>query len=394
MLNRLPGIAALALALGLPIAALADVNGSEVLRPSFEFDFDTGTQGTSLADIQWNATGSSRSISAVGSAKLFNLGNIGSSGFAALTSSSLINLPYAPGAINGTTDSSNLLVQGDVFAVLTNGGSYAKVLVTGFVTDPGSASLQDIQLQYYTYARAFTHLAMGPLGSDVWTTAITLNNTTSTSATFTITFYQDGGQALSLGNGFFSETQGASTVENSNGQSVSGTIPPKGNAVMVLSATTFLGGWATLTGPGVTGQAVFHRHTSNNAEYEAAVPVATGGTEFLVPFDATFYVNGSKPTTIPYITGMALANLDPSNSATISCSIFDPAGRSMGSGSPITIPPLGHTALQLNADSGFGNVSSKIGSLDCSSLGTSFAVLGLRFLGSNDVTSFAAILVQ
>ena len=137
---------------------------------------------------------------------------------------------------------------------------------------------------------------------------------------------------------------------------------------------------------------MFHRHTFAGTDYEATVPLSVGGTEYLVPFDATSYFNGTaQVATVPYITGMALANLDPSNAAIINCLILDPNGLSLGSATPITLPPLGHTALQLNAGTGFGNVAGKIGSLDCSSNGTSFVVLGLRFLGGNDLTSFAAI---
>jgi len=67
---------------------------------------------------------------------------------------------------------------------------------------------------------------------------------------------------------------------------------------------------------------------------------------------------------------------------------------SLGTAAPIVIPPMGHTALQLNAASGFGNVPGTIGSLDCTSGGPLFAVLGLRFLGVNDLTSFAAVKVH
>jgi len=87
-------------------------------------------------------------------------------------------------------------------------------------------------------------------------------------------------------------------------------------------------------------------------------------------------------------------SLDPSLTTTINCAILDPNGLSLGSAAPITLPPMGHTALQLNAASGFGNVPGNIGSLDCSSGGPLFAVLGLRFLGVNDLTSFAAIKVH
>jgi len=243
----------------------------------------------------------------------------------------------------------------------------------------------------YPYGQAFAHLAIGPLGSDVWTTAIILNNTGGTSAQFTVNFIQDNGQPLPVGTGIYNETHETGIVNAQNGQYVAGTLSAKGTVTIVLSSSGFLQGWATLSGPGITGQVVFHRHTSSGAEYEATVPLALGGTEYLVPYDATSYFNGTtQVTTIPYITGVALANLDPSTAATINCTVLDPSGANLGSATPIVLPPMGHRALQLNAGSGFGLVAGNIGTLDCSSGGQLFSVLGLRFLGGNDLTSFAA----
>lgn len=243
---------------------------------------------------------------------------------------------------------------------------------------------------HQVYNQVFAHLAMGPLGSDLWTTAVILNNLGGSPVSFNMSFFQDTGQPLPLALGIFDETHQSPIVPAPDGTSASGTIQAKGSVTIVLSSATFVEGWATLSGP-VTGQAVFHRHTSTGAEYEATVPAASGGTEYLVPFDATSYDNGTTLiTSLPYITGMALVNQDTANTVTITCAILDPTGASLGSASPITLQPMGHTALQLNSGSGFGGVVGNIGALDCTSNGPAFAVLGLRFLGGNDVTSFAA----
>lgn len=243
----------------------------------------------------------------------------------------------------------------------------------------------------YTYGQAFAHLALGPSGSDVWTTAIILNNTTDSQSSFMINFLQDSGQPLLLGLGIAVETHQV-LQQYEDGHAVFGTVPARNSVTLVLSSSTFLEGWATLGGSGIAGQVVFHRHTSAGADYEATVPLSMGGTEYIVPFDASYFFNGTaQVTSLPYITGMALANLDPSNTAIINCAIRDPNGSSLGSATPITLAPMGHTALQLNAGSGFASVAGNIGSLDCSSNGILFSVLGLRFLGSNDLTSFAAI---
>jgi len=245
----------------------------------------------------------------------------------------------------------------------------------------------------YPFGQVFPHLAMGPLGSDVWTTQIILDNITDNPAVFTMNFVQDNGQPASLGSFNISdETQKTGIIQAQNGESVFGLILGRGTVSAVLSSGTFVEAWATLGGLGITGEAVLHRHTSDGADYEAIVPLSMGGTRYRVPFNATSYYNGTTQfTSIPYITGIALVNQDPSSTATISCAILDPNGSSLGSATPITLPPMGHTALQLNAAAGFGSVSGNIGSLDCSSSGSLFAVFGLRFLGGNDLTSFPPI---
>jgi hypothetical protein len=259
----------------------------------------------------------------------------------------------------------------------------------GALTVTGVSNLS-FQAQYNP---VFPHLVMGPLGGDVWTTAIILNNTTTALASFAMGFFQDGGQPLSVASGYFDENSIAPITNN--GTNVAGTLSPMSTATIVLSSAAFEEGWATLVGPGITGQVVFHRHTSSGADYEATVPLSSGGTEFFVPYDATSYFNGTSfVTSLPYITGMALVNLDTANPATISCTILNQNGNGVGAGTAVTLPPLGHTALQLNVASGYANLAGNLGTLDCASGGATFAVLGLRFLGSNDLTSFAAIKIQ
>jgi hypothetical protein len=207
-------------------------------------------------------------------------------------------------------------------------------------------------------------------------------------------FFQDTGQPLSVASGYFDENT-LSPPLTVTGTNVSGTLAAKSTATIVLSSNTFEEGWAFLTGSTVTGQAVFHRHTASGADYEATVPLSPSGTEFAVPYDETSYYNGAAfVNSVPYITGMALVNLDSSNAATISCSILNENGTAAGAGTPVMLPPMGHTALQLNAGSGYASIAGHLGTLDCTTTSSSFTVLGLRFLGGNDLTSFAAIQVQ
>jgi hypothetical protein len=64
-----------------------------------------------------------------GSARIVNLGVVD---FDSLSVAELQNLLYGTTPIRGNNDASNQLVQGDVFAVLTHGGNYAKVQVSNY----------------------------------------------------------------------------------------------------------------------------------------------------------------------------------------------------------------------------------------------------------------------
>jgi hypothetical protein len=319
-----------------------------------------------------------------------------------LASSTVGNHPVSRGAwnnfqlvLNFQSQTVSAFVNGDFIA----SGSFATPSTTPNgvaigVTSPATDVGYFDNLTVTSAGGALPHLVMGPLGSDIWTTAVNLNNTTGSPAVFTLSFIQDTGKALPLGLGIYNETHLASIQQTLAGDSTFGTIPANGTLTLVLSSNSFVEGWGSLSGAGITAQAVFHRHTTGGADYEATVPLSAGGLEYQVPFDATTFFNGAAPVpALPYITGIALANLDAGNSVTITCAIQDQNGGSLGSATPITLVPLGHTALQLNASAGFGNVAG-IGTLDCSSGGTSFAVLGLRFLGANDFTSFAATKIR
>jgi uncharacterized protein (TIGR03437 family) len=130
-MRRLPNnttIAILALILLLPIAASASLNGTQALTSGQILSLDTGTVVTSGGDILW--TGSS--IMPQGSAKAFSLTALsssfsGSSSFGVLTQSTLsaFGSEYSGSAIPLSS-----LAVNDIFAVLTNGGNYAALLVT------------------------------------------------------------------------------------------------------------------------------------------------------------------------------------------------------------------------------------------------------------------------
>lgn len=106
-------------------SGVADVTGT------WSFDFDTGVQGDFTIDpgqdIFWEQfTSTTRAIVPESGAQIVNLGNVN---FATLTLTNLQSLSYGLGQINGS-NVGNQLTFGDVFAVKTNAGNYAKVLVS------------------------------------------------------------------------------------------------------------------------------------------------------------------------------------------------------------------------------------------------------------------------
>jgi len=75
-----------------------------------------------------------------GTATIANLGFVN---FDSVTAQSLAAAPYTSIPIDGNDDGSNQLATGDVFAIHTDAGNYAKVLVTSYGYDLG--------IQWVTY---------------------------------------------------------------------------------------------------------------------------------------------------------------------------------------------------------------------------------------------------
>jgi uncharacterized protein (TIGR03437 family) len=131
------------LALIFPVAALANVTGTQTLTTAgpTTLDLDTGVAGTSGGDILWTGTG----ISMQGNATELNLTTFGYS------ASSLPSLSQFLLTQFGSYSSSPLplgaLTVNNIFAVLTNYGNYAAVAVT-------AQSGSSITLQFVTFAGA------------------------------------------------------------------------------------------------------------------------------------------------------------------------------------------------------------------------------------------------
>jgi hypothetical protein len=132
-------------------------SGMAILKGTFCFDFDTGTEsvpGNPLAppfDVFWEQqTSVLRRMDAITPAQIVNLGV---ADFNSITADTLASLTYSATPIDGNNDPTNKLVTGDVFAVRTNQGNYAKVKVLNYG--------YNLQLQWVTYKLASPYVVLG-----------------------------------------------------------------------------------------------------------------------------------------------------------------------------------------------------------------------------------------
>jgi hypothetical protein len=210
---------------------------------------------------------------------------------------------------------------------------------------------------------------------DGFVTDFYMVNTGGSAANFSITFYDSNGSpvALPFANGV------------GNQSTLSGSIPAGGAAFYEAGTPQGapLSGSAVITaGLGITIQALFRREV-NGIYYEAAVPASSGSTQIEVPFDdTTFSGNGDQ-----LYTGLAIANLDTSNSAAVSCTAMNSAGAVIQNAG-ITVPtlnPLGQWSAYT-----FSGLVGLRGTIDCTS-NTQIGAIGIRALGTNALSSLPII---
>lgn len=118
-------------------------SGTGQIQGTWLFDFDLGVQTAGAgADVWWEQqTSIIRNMTRSGTAQLANLGVIN---FSTVSYNMLTGTTYSTTPIVGNDDGTNQLVTGDVFAVLTGSGNYAKVLVTNYG--------YNLQIQWVTYS--------------------------------------------------------------------------------------------------------------------------------------------------------------------------------------------------------------------------------------------------
>src|ERR1700676_2319527 len=122
-----------ALTLALPISVLADFSDTKTLTTATgALNLDTGAVASSGGDILWNGS----MIALQGNAKAYNLGTVGSLNGLSKSMLDGFKTMATPATLTAST-----LVIGDVFAVFTNGGNTAALLVTANDTTNSSITL-------------------------------------------------------------------------------------------------------------------------------------------------------------------------------------------------------------------------------------------------------------
>jgi hypothetical protein len=132
-------------------------SGTAILKGTFSFDFDTGAEsvpGNPLAppfDVFWEQqTAVLRRMAPISPAQIVNLGVVD---FNSISADTLASLTYSTTPIDGNNDPTNKLVTGDVFAVQTNQGNYAKVKVLSYG--------YNLQIQWVTYHLNSPYVVLG-----------------------------------------------------------------------------------------------------------------------------------------------------------------------------------------------------------------------------------------
>jgi hypothetical protein len=128
-------------------------SGTITLKGTFTFDLDTGAEGgpSGNVDIWWDQqTAVLRQMVPQNGARILNLGV---TNFAAISANNLEFLPYTTTPIDGNSDATNKLVSGDVFAVRTSQGNFAKVKVITYG--------YDLQIQWITYKLTAGYVVLG-----------------------------------------------------------------------------------------------------------------------------------------------------------------------------------------------------------------------------------------
>ncbi len=175
-----------------------------------------------------------------------------------------------------------------------------------------------------TATKTIPHIANG----GGWKTTFLIVNTSAQAAQYTLRFWDENGNALTLPLG-----------SDGTVPSVAGTLQAGG--IRIIETTnigSLVTGWAELTGltGAIGGTAIFALQSPHQSDSEAAVPFSTAAsTHLFMPYD---YSPG-------YSTAIALTNNGQSQ-ATVTATFTDDDGNVLGSGQ-IIVPAHGHKSAVL-----------------------------------------------
>ncbi len=259
------------LALIFPIGAIADLNSTVTLTANSAVSLDSGATSTSGGDLLWSGS----TLTPQGKAGAFNFGNFGASSLSLLTQATLKTFPYSQTALTAS-----VLTAGDLFAVRTNGGNYAAVLVT-------AQSGTSITLQFTTYG--VSTAASGPAITQV------LNNFSYIPAGFSNSGIAPGSLFVIVGSGLASPTAQVA-LQSSSGSGLPTTLNGAGVQVTVNGTTVVPAFYYAIAGalalvmpsstPAGTGQVTVTYNNQTSSPYTIQVTPSAMG------FD-TYYGSGS-----------------------------------------------------------------------------------------------------
>lgn len=213
-------------------------------------------------------------------------------------------------------------------------------------------------------------LAHYAVGSN-WSTGIFVINTGSNTANYSISFFDDNGNPAQL------------PFATGSTSRLSGALAPYGSLYIEAANPSgpLTSGWGQIgADSSIVIQSLF-RSTLNNTHYEGSVASSTGSKAFELPFEGNNFALNT-----PTYTGIAIANLDPANTALVTCIARDASGIVIPNAIAIpSIRPLGHWA-----GATFPLLVGQRGTLDCLS-STNVAVIGLRFIGTDTFSSLPVI---
>jgi hypothetical protein len=214
----------------------------------------------------------------------------------------------------------------------------------------------------------FAHLADGSDGIGVWTTNFSVVDTSSSSATCNLALWGDDGKPLSL-----------ATSMGTN-STFTATIPTLGTLELQTSGNgvggSVVGGYATLTCDNPVFGADVYTYTTAAGGPVAQVGVLsqTAGDRFSSSANA--------------YTGVAIVNLSPTSTMTVTINVFDTLGNLTGSNT-LSFNPLQHMAFTL--DNEVPVPSNFLGSVEISSDINDMIGIALGFVPNKTTYTSSAI---